>query len=258
MLSFTQKLATLATISYILSPSVSSAQTSGLRDHNSIGWYQLNTTTNLGNRWGLHLDYNQRYAPFSGSLFQRLIRTGVNFKPNNKWHFRAGYAWVENRPYGDFPFNTEGLFTNEHRTYQMAAYRHQWSRIDIRHRVMTEQRWLERTNSYQYANRVRYQVKAQLPITWKSRQNSYPYLQVYDEIMVAFGKNVPTNRYDQNRLGILAGFHFSKNCQLEAGVIHIHQQLQRKQNNQSIFLHNTGLQANLYVQVNGYKKAKGK
>ena len=35
------------------------------------------------------------------------------------------------------------------------------------------------------------------------------------------------------------------------------QQLQRKQNNQSIFLHNTGLQANLYVQVNSYKKAKG-
>lgn len=253
-----KKLVTLATISSIVFPLVSTAQRSGAHDHNSIGWYQLNTTTNLGKKWGLHMDYNQRYEPFTGSLFQRLIRPGINFKPNSRWHFRAGYVWVENRPYGDYPANTEGRFTNEHRSYQMAAYRHQYKQLDIRHRVMTEQRWLERTDGYQYANRIRYQVKAQVPVKWKKEQTRFPYLQVYDEIMVAFGKNIPANRYDQNRLGMLAGYHFSKNCQLETGVIHIHQQLQRKLNNQSIFLHNTGLQVNLYVQVDSYSKAKRK
>jgi hypothetical protein len=140
----------------------------------------------------------------------------------------------------------------------MVAYRHQLSRLEIRHRIIMEQRWLERANSYQYANRSRYQIKAQLPITWKNRQVRFPYLQVYDEIMIAFGRNVPSNRYDQNRFGILAGYHFSKYCQLEAGIISINQQLQRKQNNQSIFLHNTGLQANLFVQVDAYKNAKAK
>lgn len=265
MKSITPKMATLASFCYILNPLASTAQSGSLHDHNTIGWYQVNTTTNLGTKWGFHADYNQRYEPLQVNLFQRLIRTGINFNPAKTWHLRAGYVWVENIPYGDFPSNSEGNKTNEHRLYQMVAYKHGSKTVEVRHRVITEQRWLERNavagtknSSYVYANRIRYQLKTQFPVKWKFNQTSFPYLQFYDEIMVAYGKNIPSNRYDQNRIGVLAGYHFSKYLQLEAGLIYINQQLQRKLNNQTIYLHNTGLQLNLYAQIDASKKVKGK
>lgn len=258
-------MATLASFCYIMNPLVSAAQSGSLHDHNTIGWYQVNATTNLGTKWGFHTDYNQRYEPLQVNLFQRLIRTGINFKPSKTWHLRAGYVWVENIPYGDFPSNPEGKKNNEHRLYQMVAYKHGSQAVEVRHRVITEQRWLERNpiagtknSSYVYANRIRYQLKAQLPVKWKSNQTSYPYFQLYNEIMFAYGKNIPSNRYDQNRIGVLGGYYFSKYLQLEAGLIHINQQLQRKLNNQTIYLHNTGLQLNLYAQLDASKKVKGK
>ncbi len=258
-------MATLATYCSILTPLTGTAQSGKLHDYNSIGWYQLNLTTNLGPKWGLHVDYNQRYEPLQKELFQRLIRAGVNFKPSSAWHFRTGYAWVENIPYGNFPSNSEGLKSNEHRLYQMIAYKHLAGNIEFRHRVMTEQRWLERTptagsknSSYLYANRVRYQLKTQIPIKRKADQQRYPFVQLQNELMVAYGKNVPDNHFDQNRVSLLAGYHFSKQLQLEAGIIHIRQLLQRKINDQSVLLHNTGLQINLYAQLNPTKKATAK
>lgn len=266
MIPITKKIATLASICYITQPLTSIAQSKGLRDHNQIGWYQINTATNLGAKWGIHVDYNQRYEPLSNDLFQRLIRVGVNYKPTSSWHFRTGYVWVENIPYGDYPANSEGYKTNEHRTFQMAAVKHLITKLEIRHRLVAEQRWLERnpvagsgnSNGYQYANRARYQLKTQLPFKWKANQRSFPYVQAYDEVMISFGKNITSNHYDQNRVGVLAGYYFSRQLQLETGIIYIHQQLQRKVNNQTVYLHNTGLQINLYAQLDAGKKVKGR
>ena len=49
--------------------------------------------------------------------------------------------------------------------------------------------------------------------------NKTPYVAIYDEIFVGFGKNVNENVFDQNRLGIVIGYNFSPNFKIEAGFL---------------------------------------
>jgi hypothetical protein len=105
-----------------------------------------------------------------------------------------------------------------------------------------------------YTNRVRYMVRLLLPFKGKELKDKTGYIAAYDEIMIAFGKNVNANVFDQNRIGAIVGYRFNKAFRLEGGYIQQTLQFGRLVNNKNVFQTNSGIIVNAILALDISKK----
>jgi hypothetical protein len=254
-------------LNFIIAPSLLSAQTTGGPDpiptspippnnrtthYNTIGWYNFFGTIKLNQKWGIHAEYQFRRNNIITDWQQSLLRVGINYQASSSLLLRAGYAWIETYPYGDFPLNSLGRDFSEHRLFQMAQLSHKEGRFELQHRFMLEQRFIGRYSSaavskedeFLFMHRARYMVRLQTPLKGKEINNKTPYAAVYNEVMIGFGKNVAANIFDQNRIGILLGYRFNKNLRIEAGYLNQTLQFGRLINSSNVFQSNSGLTLN--------------
>jgi len=225
------------------------AQNTRLNNYNAIGWYGYFGTFKLSKKFGIHTEYQFRQVEIISAKQQRLVRVGANYQLNPKIQLRLGYALIETFPYGDIPLNGMGKDFTEHRLFQMATITDKISIVDLSHRFMLEQRWvgrysnanLTKEDEFPLLNRLRYMFRVQVPLKGKAIKDKTPYVAVYDEILIGFGKNVNENIFDQNRVGILLGYRFSPVVRIEAGYINQTVQLGREVNNRNVFQHNNGI-----------------
>jgi hypothetical protein len=224
-----------------------------MNSYNNIGWYTTTGTIRIDDKWSLHTEYQWRRNNMGLTWQQGLLRTGINYKLSDNSILRVGYAWIETFPYGDIPVNAFGKQFTEHRTYATLTTSHATGRFEWSHRYMLEQRWLARYNSaastshdgWLYMNRMRYMGRIQTALKGSTITDKTPYTAVYDEIFIGFGENVNQNIFDQNRLGILLGYKFSRQIRIEGGYFYQILQLPRRVNNLNVFQHNEGVIANL-------------
>ncbi len=239
-----------------------SAQNTRISDRNTIGWYAYNGTFGLNKKWSLHTEYQWRRDNIIKDWQQSLLRTGVNYKANQKLTLRLGYAWIKTFNYGDIPLNVFGKSFNEHRIYEMATLNDKSGRVDMSHRFILEQRWngkynnasLNKEDEFVFANRLRYMFRLQIPLKGKIITNKTPYTAIYDEVFVGFGKNVNENIFDQNRVGILLGYKFSPLVKMEGGFISQIAQLSREVNGSNVFQYNNGVIISLIINADLYKQ----
>lgn len=230
------------------------AQNTRLNDHNSIGWYNYFGTFKIHERFSLHTEYQWRRNNLITDKQQSLLRLGLNYHANKKIQMRLGYANIETYAYGEIPLNGFGKDFTEHRTFQMLTITDKIDIVDLSHRFMLEQRWVGRfsesslttEDEFPLLNRFRYMFRVQLPLKEKSMDNKTPYVALYDEIIIGFGKNVNENIFDQNRLGLVLGYQFDKNFRVEAGYLNQTLQLGREVNNRNVFQNNNGFILNTY------------
>ncbi|MBZ5856304.1 DUF2490 domain-containing protein [Flavihumibacter profundi] len=226
-------------------------------ESNTIAWFQLNTELQFNKKWGLHIDLNSRRVDFVQDNMQTLFRTGLNFRPSEKILLRAGIANAHNTPYGTYPINKYGKPFDEIRLFQMVGLADKIGPVELNHRFMLEQRWLEKyskpeldkPDGYTYLNRLRYLLRLQMPFKKNAKQQKYPYLTMYDEVMICFGNEVNANIFDQNRFAILAGFRFNSVARIEAGYLNQILQLPRRVDNNNVIQYNNGLQVNLLLTI---------
>lgn len=238
------------------------AQNTRQNDNNFIGWYNYFGTFKIHEKFSLHTEYQFRRDNFITDKQQSLLRLGVNYQANKKLQLRLGYANIETYPYGDIPINGFGKNFTEHRSFQMATLTDKMGIVDISHRFMLEQRWVGRYSDADLANedefpmlnRFRYMFRIQLPLKGKSIQNKTPYVALYDEIFIGFGKNVNENIFDQNRFGFVFGYQFDKNLRIEGGYSNQTLQLGREINNRNIFQNNNGFILNTHFNFDLTKK----
>lgn len=178
-----------------------------------------------------------------------MLRVGLNYNLNPRVLFRIGYGWIETYPYGIYPINGMGKKFSEHRAFQMAQLSHKESSIDFSHRFMLEQRFVGRFSNANFQtedefpllHRARYMFRLQFPLIGSEIKDKTPYVALYDEVFIGFGKNVNSNIFDQNRIGVLLGYRVDKNIRIEAGYINQSLQFGRQINGQNIFQNNNGL-----------------
>ena len=227
----------------------SNAQNTRISDRNTIGWMAYTGTIKLNEKWGLHTELQFRRDHLIADPQQNLFRTGINYTLNNKLSLRAGYALAETFNYGSIPLNNLGKQFTEHRIYQMATLSDKSGIFEISHRFMLEQRWIGRyTNAsltkeddFVYWNRMRYMFRTNIPLKGRTIADKTPYLAIYDEIMIGFGKNVNENIFDQNRLAILLGYRLSAKARIEGGYLNQIAQLSREVNGRNVFQDNKGI-----------------
>jgi Protein of unknown function (DUF2490) len=240
------------------------AQNNRLSTHNTIGWYNYFGTFKLSEKVGVHTEYQWRRNNVITDGQQSLLRVGINYNINPRVLLRAGYAWIETYPYGEFPINGLGRDFTEHRLFQMVQLSQKEGIVDMSHRFMLEQRFVGRYSSanvtkedeFPLLNRMRYMFRMQVPLKGKVIKDKTPYLAIYDEILIGFGKNVNANIFDQNRFGLLAGYRFDKNVRIEAGYLNQTIQFGRQINNQNVFQYNNGFIVNANFNFDVSKKKK--
>ena len=103
---------------------------------------------------------------------------------------------------------------------------------------------------------MRYMFRMQIPLKGKTIIDGTPYVALYDEIFVGFGKNVNANVFDQNRLGVLLGYRFNNKLRVEGGYLNQIVQFGRRINNSNIFQYNNGIILNAYLNVDLSSKNK--
>lgn len=224
---------------------------------NTIGWYNYFGTFRLSQKMSLHTEYQWRRNDLIKNWQQGLLRTGLNYNVSPRLLLRVGYAWAETYAYGDIPINSFGRDFTEHRIFQMAQLSQKEGIVEISHRFMLEQRFVGRYTSlnaktedeYPFVNRGRYMVRLQIPLKGKEILDKTPYLAIFDEVMVGFGKNVIANIFDQNRIGLLLGYKFTKSTRFEAGYINQILQYSRQINNLNAFQYNNGIIINTLFNI---------
>lgn len=234
------------------------AQNSRLKTSNNIGWYNYFGTIRLDPKFSIHTEYQFRRNEFITEWQQSLLRLGVNYQLNPKIQLRLGYAWIETFPYGEIPLNGMGKDFTEHRLFQMATITDKVSIVDLSHRFMLEQRWVGRYSNANLVNedefplfhRLRYLLRIQIPLKGKEIKDKTPYIAIFDEIFIGFGKNVNENIFDQNRVGIVLGYRFNPFLRIEAGFLNQTLQLGREVNNRNVFQQNNGFLINANFNFN--------
>lgn len=224
------------------------AQSKNILTKQSIGWYNLFATIKTGSKTSVHAEYQFRRVNIITNGQQSLLRTGINYHINNNLLVRAGYAFVQTFPYGEIAINTYGKAFDEHRLYQLIQYSSTTNTLSLFHRFMVEQRWigsysnatLQKEDSYLILHRMRYMLRAQIPLT--INKINPVYVSAYNEFFVGIGNNV--NIFDQNRLAILLGKTLNKHVKIELGYLNQFLKLNRKVNNQNVLQHNNGFMIN--------------
>jgi len=196
------------------------------------------------NRWGIHLEGQARLAQMGDTWQQILVRPGLNYTLNPSVTLSAGYCFIEQFAYGEFPVAHHHPV---HASWEQVAYTHPALGLNWLHRVRLEQRWIGQMQrqgetwdvaDYRYENRIRYMLRTTIPLT---RDKNW-YVALWDEVFVNFGDNVLRNDFDQNRATIALGRHLSPNVRLEVGFTE--QTLQRRGGN--IWEHNHTLSVALF------------
>jgi hypothetical protein len=243
---------------------ISLAQNNRLNHTNAIGWYNYFGTFKFSNKFGLYTEYQFRRDNIIINWQQSLLRVGINYNLNPRILFRVGYAWIETFPYGEYAINGLGRDFTEHRIFEMVQLAHKEGIVDFSHRLMLEQRFVGRYSSanettedeFPLLNRVRYMIRVQVSLKGKEIRDKTPYLALYDEVFIGFGKNVNANIFDQNRLGVLLGYRFNKSIRIEAGYINQILQFGRQIGGQNVFQNNSGLIVNANFNFDFTKKPK--
>lgn len=226
-----------------------------LSDGNAIAWFNGFGTFYLDQKqhFSLYGEYQWRREGPIQHWQQSLARAGVQYHFNRNVSALLGYGYIITYPYGDYPAGPHTI--PEHRIFEQLSWNDNRGRISLNHRFRLEQRFLGQVDQkadekevqrYNYLNRFRYQLRAQMPINRKAMSDKTWYVAAYDEIFIGFGPNVNQNIFDQNRIGLLLGYQLNKTLRLEGGFFNQTVQQAGEIQGKEVYQYNNGLIVNCY------------
>ena len=238
------------------------SQSSSFRENanHTHTWLMYFGNHKFSGKLGLHAEAQLRRSDVISGKQQLLLRTGLDiYTPQVR--YTVGYAFIETYPYGDFP--VANAFP-EHRLWQQALVSNGIGKIKLSHRYRLEQRWLGNSTTGQfengrYENRMRYMVRANIPLKGNSIEAGTFYLGLYNEVFVNFGKEVGYNIFDQNRVYGAICYHLGKVGRLEVGYLYQLVQQRRlisSSDPRNILENNHTLQLALFSELPLYKEKK--
>jgi hypothetical protein len=225
-----------------------------LADPNTIGWYNNFNTIYFSKKLSLWLEYQWRRDEVITNWQQSLARTGIQYHFSNGVSALLGYGYIVTFPYGDYPAGPYPI--PENRIFEQLVWNDAIGRVQLNHRIRLEQRFIGRIDQKApvydisdliYLNRLRYQLRAAIPLNKQKIENKTLYAVSFDELFIGFGKNVNQNVFDQNRLGLLAGYQVNDMLKIEAGVFNQTVQQGGLVAGKQVYQYNTGLMVNIYL-----------
>lgn len=176
-------------------------------------WLMFFNQTRLHDKWSINTEAQYRSFELTPNTDQIMLRIGTNYHINNNYSASLGYAYVPN-----FAFdkeNLKGVQVSENRMWQQFLMKNNLGRVNFEHRYRLEQRWLQTTNGDKYLNRIRYLLRATVPLNKKTVEKHTVFLTFYDELFIHFS----STPFDRNRLYGAIGYQFLSNLNIQLGYL---------------------------------------
>lgn len=188
-------------------------------------WGGYYNSVKVNQKFAINSDFQLRSTDWFGQWSQVIGRTGVAYKPNEKFTFSVGFA--------DFLFFQKGdkASKNEYRPWEEIAISDNYGKLKISHRLRIEQRNFQQIvndeliDKYSFNHRFRYRLDFQYPLWKKAESEQALNIQIGNEIMVNAGKSIVYNYFDQNRTWVGLLYILNKNFSFQLQYINIFQQL---------------------------------
>jgi hypothetical protein len=213
---------------------------------NNMFWTETILNGSIKGKWKYQLDYQNRRQAFNSEAdgnhqnifanrFQQVLRPWIHYQLNPNVRFSLSpIGW-----WGTWNVPNESVtkFTPEYRICPQITLTQKLGRIEFSQRYRYEFRFLGvadttttafdflNNNSYVFKDtnkkgRFRYFVRAIIPLNKKTMEKGTLYVNVFDEIFLAIGKNVGNyNLLDQNRSFAGLGYKFNTIMRLELGYL---------------------------------------
>jgi hypothetical protein len=184
------------------------------------GWLASFNTIKTGKKTSIHFDAQLRSSDELEKIQTILLRPGLNYHIAANKIATFGYALIENR----VVLRNYDELVAEHRLWEQFIYTHKIKSFAITHRFRFEQRFIKKLTQeptdfiYRdniFAQRLRYFVRAIIPMTSRKPFNRGPFLSVQNEMFFNItNKSVLNDHvFDQNRL--MGGIGFRSVAQLD-------------------------------------------
>ncbi len=198
-------------------------------------WFMYFGDHPLSANYALHLEGQYRRQGLGQRWEQLLLRPGLD--RNFGKHIKTMLAYTYLRGY-PFEGGTLGAPSTtgpqpEHRILEELTIKHHLNdgggnpekAVQISHRLRAEQRWSGvsadgiGTTDWEFGERARYRLTADIPFRWNTAAARPDYTSVYNEVFVNFGPHGTSNALDQDRTYGALGWDLSPNFQLEVGYL---------------------------------------
>lgn len=186
-------------------------------------WVSLNSTIMFNKHWGMLNDLHARRTDFLKSENFYLVRGALAYATDKKELLALGYGHYWFAPSNPNFHN----FTNENLTYQLYQFNGNIGNVSVLNRFRNEQRWQQImvndswTGATRFTDRVRYLISFNIPIF---KKKTWPILNISDEILIQFGKDVVYNTFDQNRFFIGIKQSISPKLSFDFGYMNVYQE----------------------------------
>lgn len=184
------------------------------------GWAAWFNSHRLSDKVGIHFDAQVRTSDDLESVKNLLIRPGITWFIDDSKNATAGYALIKTFQ------KLEGISDadlTEHRIWQQFIYNHKVGRVALTHRGRLEQRFIGQLNEDVFSQRLRYFIRALVPLkdTAGSPFSKGAFVALQNEVFVHLQNKDALNGYvfDQNRAYAALGYRFSPVVDLEAGYL---------------------------------------
>jgi hypothetical protein len=190
------------------------------------GWLANQTAIGISKKWGVLTGFNVR-SNDKWVHFQTIgVRVALVYNIKKNVSIAAGIEQNYNRKIiGD----AAGYF-NDRIIWKHLLITHHIQRLNILHRLRLEERFISnlavengklRKDGHNFAERLRYLVRASHPLKSKKEFKRGGYLAFAEELMLNFGdKSFVNGRlFDQNRIYGGVGYRFSSKADMEIGYL---------------------------------------
>lgn len=196
-------------------------------------WYMYFGDHPISSAWAIHLEGQYRREDLGQRWEQFLVRPGIDYDLGHGLSMLVAYTYLR-----DYPFERGSLGDvtttgpqPEHRILEEFKVTHKLFRrgektVKLSHRFRAEQRFegtsteYVGTTAWDFSERARYRLTANIPLGWSTAGARPDYISVYNEIFVNFGPHGGSHAFNQNRSYGAIGWNLDKNFQLEAGYLH--------------------------------------
>lgn len=187
--------------------------------YENTGWLAWFNTYKFSKNLGLTSDVQFRSADDWQYVRNILIRSGLTYYLNTKSNITVGYAFI--RSYNKQPEALKNSLT-ENRIWEQYVYNLKLGQVSLQNRLRLEQRFIEQQANDVFAQRLRYFVKAIIPIQkQKNSFNSGVFAALQNELFFNVQNKTVTNNsfFDQNRAYAAIGYRFNSKFDIEAGYL---------------------------------------
>ncbi|MGI4830835.1 MAG: DUF2490 domain-containing protein [Janthinobacterium lividum] len=218
-------------------------------------WYMYFGNHPVTNNWSIHLEGQYRREGVGQRWEQLLVRPGVERKLGHGMTALVAYTYLRDYPFegGSLGETTTTGPQPEHRILEEFKWKHPLigsgkQAITLTHRFRAEQRFEGTsttdvgTTQWDFAERARYRLTANIPFRWNTGGIRPDYASVYDEVFVNFGPHGTDNALNQNRVYSAMGWNLSQHSQLEIGYMEQYSPVP----NGIVNVHNHALQVTIY------------